>query len=189
MQHGKMNIMKQIGLALLVLVLASLVGCDNGEETRSPVAWRVGTAHGTEEPLSSQGFAALQATLVQVSGGRIKLTPLPPEEGLRPDEVLAAVGSKKVDAAWSTPEAQADAVPAAQIYAGLPFGADHPELLGWVYKGGGLELWRELYGAKGVVPVPCGMVPSRAAGWFRQPIGDLAQFQGMRMHMTGLGRR
>ena len=36
-------------------------------------------------------------------------------------------------------------VPAAQFFAGVPFGFTADEINAWVYRGGGLELWEEIY--------------------------------------------
>jgi TRAP-type mannitol/chloroaromatic compound transport system substrate-binding protein len=39
---------------------------------------------------------------------------------------------------------------------------------GWLYRGGGLELWRELYAPFNLVPFPCGNSGVQMGGWFNR---------------------
>ena len=58
--------------------------------------------------------------------------------------------------------------PALQIFAGIPFGPGADELLSWIYFGGGLALYDELYHRYGVHGVICGIAAAEGAGWFPQ---------------------
>jgi TRAP-type mannitol/chloroaromatic compound transport system substrate-binding protein len=61
------------------------------------------------------------------------------------------------------------------------------EYMGWLYEGGGLELARGMFHARGVHNIPCGLIPPEASGWFRKEIRQPADLKGLRMRMFGLG--
>ena len=78
-------------------------------------------------------------------------------------------------------------LPATTVFAAVPFGPEAGEYLAWIHEGGGLELWRELYAPHGVLPIPCGVVPPEASGWFRKPIESEQDLQGLKIRYAGLG--
>lgn len=76
---------------------------------------------------------------------------------------------------------------ALQFFGSVPFGLTPAEMNGWLYYGGGLELWRELYARFGLVPFPCGNTGLQMAGWFRREINSAADYAGLKMRIPGLG--
>jgi len=78
-------------------------------------------------------------------------------------------------------------VAAAQFFTSIPFGMNAAELDGWLYYGGGLELWRELYAPFNIVPFPCGNTGVQMGGWFNKEINSIEDFQGLKMRIPGLG--
>lgn len=77
--------------------------------------------------------------------------------------------------------------PAAPFFTAVPFGLTAQEMNGWLYFGGGLELWRELYDGFNLVPFEAGNTGTQMGGWFRKPIDSLATLQGVKMRIPGLG--
>ncbi|MCZ6447073.1 MAG: TRAP transporter substrate-binding protein DctP, partial [Alphaproteobacteria bacterium] len=55
------------------------------------------------------------------------------------------------------------------------------------YHGGGIELWNEIYAGHGMVAFPCGNSGVQMTGWFKKPVGSLADFKGLKMRIPGLG--
>jgi hypothetical protein len=55
-----------------------------------------------------------------------------------------------------------------------PFGLTAQEMNGWLYYGGGLELWTELYAQFGLVPAPAGNTGVQMGGWFNKEINSVA---------------
>ena len=66
-------------------------------------------------------------------------------------------------------------------------GMNAQEMNGWLRFGGGMELWRELYEPFGVVPIATGNSGAQMAGWFNKEIRSLADIQGLKMRIPGLG--
>jgi len=62
------------------------------------------------------------------------------------------------------------------------------ELNGWLYHGGGLALWTELYAGFGLVPAPGRKHRVQmGGGWFNKEIKSVADLSGLKMRIPGLG--
>ena len=69
----------------------------------------------------------------------------------------------------------------------FPNGLQMREMLSWIYTGGGLELWNELYKGHGVkVLAPYGMLGSENFCWSRKPINSLSDFKGLKFRTVGI---
>ena len=88
---------------------------------------------------------------------------------------------------WVTGQLTRRAGAEAAFFTAVPFGLTAQEMNGWIYYGGGLELWQELYEPFGLVPLPGGNTGVQMGGWFNTEINSLADFQGLRMRIPGLG--
>lgn len=78
-------------------------------------------------------------------------------------------------------------VPALQYFGTVPFGMTFQGQNAWYYHGGGLELWNEIYKDFGVIGMPCGNSGVQMTGWFKKPVNSLADFNGLKMRIPGLG--
>lgn len=78
-------------------------------------------------------------------------------------------------------------IPAAPFFTAIPFGMNAQETNGWITAGGGQELWRETYEPFGVIPFVGGNTGVQMAGWYNKRIESLADIQGMKMRIPGLG--
>ena len=74
-----------------------------------------------------------------------------------------------------------------QFFSTVPFGLTAQEMNGWMYHGGGLELWTELYDNFGLIPAPAGNTGVQMGGWFNKEINSVADLQGLKMRIPGLG--
>ncbi|HQY91547.1 MAG: TRAP transporter substrate-binding protein DctP [Caldilinea sp.] len=78
--------------------------------------------------------------------------------------------------------------PAAAFGTTLPFGLTAQQQNAWLYAGGGLELIQKLYADKfNVLPLPAGNTGMQMGGWFRKEINTVADLQGLKMRIAGLG--
>jgi len=78
-------------------------------------------------------------------------------------------------------------MPPAPFFTTVPFGLTATEIIGWLLKGGGYELWRELYKPFGVRPFIAGNTGVQMAGWFNKEIHSLEDIKGLKMRIPGLG--
>ena len=68
-------------------------------------------------------------------------------------------------------------------------GMDFIDAMGWMYEGGGLDLYQEFYRdvlKMNVVAFPVLPAGPQAFGWFKRPIKSLADFKGMKCRETGI---
>jgi TRAP-type mannitol/chloroaromatic compound transport system substrate-binding protein len=70
----------------------------------------------------------------------------------------------------------------------LPFGLNAQQQNAWLYEAGGLQMLQELYAEKfGVIQFPAGNTGTQMGGWFRNEITTVADLQGLKMRIPGLG--
>ncbi|MCH8862470.1 MAG: twin-arginine translocation signal domain-containing protein [Proteobacteria bacterium] len=73
------------------------------------------------------------------------------------------------------------------FFAAVPFGMTAGEMKAWIYHDGGQELWDELSAAFNIKPFMAGNSGTQMGGWFRSELKGLADLQGLRMRIPGLG--
>lgn len=103
-----------------------------------------------------------------------------------PMQIFDSVRQGSLDAGYTSPLYVAGRFPAVQLFGGVPFGPNAMEYLGWLYNGGGLEIWRDIYAKQGVVTVPCGLMDSEAGGWYTFEINSPEDLEGKKVRFAGL---
>jgi TRAP-type mannitol/chloroaromatic compound transport system substrate-binding protein len=128
----------------------------------------------------------------KLTAGQLKIEALPGGAIVPPFEILDAAHKKVIDGAWGISYWWFGKNKAATLFANTPAGIagmDPVDFIGWVYEGGGLDLWNEFYQKElklNLVAFPS-MPPSpQALGWFKRPIKDLNDFRGMKCRQTGI---
>ena len=77
--------------------------------------------------------------------------------------------------------------PATQWFTAMPFGLNPRGMYAWYYQGGGLQLWEETYAAFDLIPRPGGTTGNQMGGWFKNKLGSVADLQGLKFRIPGLG--
>jgi len=77
-------------------------------------------------------------------------------------------------------------IPASPFFTSVPFGMNAQEMNGWLFYGGGLELYREVYAPFNLVPFPAGNTGVQMAGWFNKEINSPEDIKGTKMRIPGL---
>jgi TRAP-type mannitol/chloroaromatic compound transport system substrate-binding protein len=75
---------------------------------------------------------------------------------------------------------------AAQYFTAVPFGLNFQGMNGWLYDGGGIKLWHEVYDPFGMIAFPCGNTGVQMTGWFKKEIRSVKDFNGLKMRIPGL---
>ena len=128
----------------------------------------------------------------QADRRQLKIEALPGGAVVPPFEILDAAHKKVIDGAWGISYWWFGKNKTATLFANTPagiFGMDAIDFIGWVYEGGGLELWNEFYQKElklNLVAFPSIPPSPQALGWFKRPIKDLADFRGMKCRQTGI---
>jgi TRAP-type mannitol/chloroaromatic compound transport system substrate-binding protein len=128
----------------------------------------------------------------KLTGGQLKIDALPGGAIVPPFEILDATHKKVIDGAYGISYWWFGKNKAATLFANTPAGIagmDAIDFIGWVYDGGGLDLWNEFYQKElklNLVAFPSIPPSPQAMGWFKRPIKDLADFRGMKCRQTGI---
>ncbi|KAB6715124.1 MULTISPECIES: TRAP transporter substrate-binding protein [Roseobacteraceae] len=77
--------------------------------------------------------------------------------------------------------------PAWAYYTTAPFGMTAPEMMSWYYGMGGKDLHQQLGDVFGLHTSIAGQTGAQGGGWFRKEIKSVADFQGLKFRMPGLG--
>ncbi len=121
------------------------------------------------------------------SGGRLRIKVYAGGEIVPPLEVFDAVSRGTVEMGHTAAYYHKGKLDAAQFFTAIPFGMTKSELDGWIYYGGGLELYRELYAPFNLVPLLTGNTGVQMGGWFNREINSIADLKGLKMRIPGLG--
>ena len=128
------------------------------------------------------------ATRVEAaSAGRLKIKVYGAGELVPAFEVFDAVSRGTVEMGHGASYYHKGKVDAAQFFTAIPFGMTNSELNGWLYYGGGLELYRELYAPFNLVPIPTGNTGVQMGGWFNKEVNSINDLKGLKMRIPGLG--
>lgn len=122
-----------------------------------------------------------------MSAGRLRVTVRGAGEVVGAFDVFDAVVAGDAELGHGTASYWRGKIPEAVFFSAIPFGMTAHEVNGWLYHGGGLELWRELYAPFGVVPMPAGNSGTQMGGWFEREIETVEDLKGLRMRVLGLG--
>ena len=149
--------------------------------------WRMVTSWPPNFPGHGVSANRLARRLEELSGGRLQVEVFAAGELVPAFEVLDAVSRETVQLGHSAPIYWRGSIPAAQLFGSVPFGMLADQFNAWLYFGGGLGLWREAYSQHGVIPFPAGNTGAQMGGWFKREINSLADLNGLKMRIPGLG--
>lgn len=121
-----------------------------------------------------------------MSGGRLKIQHFAAGELIPALEGFDAVQAGTVEMNAANAYFWAGKIFAAQYFTTVPFGLNFQGMNAWLYSGGGLELWHELYKPLGLIAFPMGNTGLQMTGWFRNPIKSAEDFKGLKMRIPGL---
>jgi len=184
-----------VAFALPVLVLAAVLWRGPGDATaQQKIVWKVQSTWPANNLLHISALE-LAKMIEEMSGGRFKWEMSAAGTVVGAFEVLDAVNRGIIDASHAWPGYWAGKNSAAGLFApgpGGPFGMDREEYLGWLFAGGGLELYNELLQKElkmnVVVPVFTTSLPYwEPLGWFKKPFNNLDDLRKMRFRTSGLG--
>jgi len=125
----------------------------------------------------------------EMSGGSLTIELLPVNSVVKTSQMQDAVHRGVLDAAHYVPAYWYSKSKAASLFGTGPcFGWSSQEVLGWIYYGGGQELFDELMASLGlnVVSFFNSAMPAQPMGWFKEEIKDSSQMKGLKYRTVGL---
>ncbi|MFT6403704.1 MAG: TRAP-type mannitol/chloroaromatic compound transport system substrate-binding protein [Marinomonas primoryensis] len=184
---------KLVFAGLLALSLVACGGSEKAEDTAKiekkaeTIHWKMVTTWPKNFPGLGTGAEALAKNIKAMSNGRLDIKVYAAGELVPALEVFDTVSRGTAEMGHAASYYWKGKVPAAQFFTTVPFGLTALEFNAWIEYGGGLKLWEEIYAPFNLIPMPAGNPGVQMGGWFNKEINSLADFQGLKMRMPGLG--
>ena len=184
---------RRLSSLLLAIILGGCGGGDAGNDTGSNIdtgkiyRWKMVTTWPANFPVFQEAPEMLAENIRVMSNGRLDITVFAGGELVPALQVFDAVSQGAVEMGHGSAYYWAGKVPAAQFFSTVPFGMEQKGVEAWLYHGGGLELWNELYEPFNVIALPIGNSGVQMGGWFNKKIETIDDLKGLRMRIPGLG--
>ncbi len=149
--------------------------------------WKCITTWPPNFPVLGEGANLLAKWLKELSGGRIALKVFGGGELVPALSVFDEVMNGTVEMGVGVPYYWTGKHPAIPFFATIPFGMNAQQMNAWLYCGGGLELWKEVYAKFGIIPFPAGNTGVQMGGWFNKEILSVEDLKGLKMRIPGFG--
>ena len=177
-----------------VLLIGLISGCSGEQESSNSAdaeyktyKWRLVTSWPKNYPGLGMAPEKIANLVEEMSNGQMQITVYGAGEQVPAFGVFDAVSSGSHQMGHSGGYFWKGKVPAAQFFTSVPFGLTADEINAWVNRGGGLELWREIYEPFNIYPIPAGNTGTQMFGWFNKEINSLEDVKGLKMRIPGIG--
>jgi len=188
------NLLFRSGCVLATVAILAACGQKPSEQNGTGAAtnnkvynWKMVTTWPPNFPVFQEGVERFAKDVKEMSGGRINIKVYAGNELVPPLGTFDAVSQGTVELGHGAAYYWAGKAPAAQFFTAVPFGLNAQGMNAWLYGGGGLELWRELYAKYSLVPFPMGNTGVQMGGWFNKKIDSINDLKGLKMRIPGLG--
>ncbi|HIG79038.1 MAG TPA: TRAP transporter substrate-binding protein [Cycloclasticus sp.] len=149
--------------------------------------WKMVTTWPRNFPVLGTNANYLAKTIEEMTGGRIRIKVYGANELVPAFEAFDAVSRGTAQMGHGAAYYWKGKSEATQFFAAIPFGMTAQEVNGWLYHGGGMPLWEELYDRFNLIPAAIGNSGVQMAGWFRKDINSVDDLKGLKMRIPGLG--
>ena len=177
-----------------VFLIGLISGCSGEQESSNSAdaeyktyKWRLVTSWPKNYPGLGMAPERIANLVEEMSNGQMQITVYGAGEQVPAFGVFDAVSSGSHQMGHSGGYFWKGKVPAAQFFTSVPFGLTADEINAWVNRGGGLELWREIYEPFNIYPIPAGNTGTQMFGWFNKEINSLEDVKGLKMRIPGIG--
>ncbi len=151
------------------------------------IQWRMVTSWPRGFPGLGVGAERIARRIGEMSGGRFTVQVFAAGQLVPPLGVFDAVTQGGAEMMHTAAYYWQNRNRGLNFFTGVPMGMTSKELRAWIRNMGGQEIWDEIYAQfnlKGFMAADTGV---QAAGWFRREINTVADLQGLKMRIPGLG--
>ena len=183
--------LKNLGrLATGVLAISTLcigAGISTELQAQDAIKWKVQSTFNTAWPALGDPIARVSETLKEVTDGRINLKVYEPGKIVPPLEISPSISRGDLPAAYNYLAYDQGRIPSAVLFSAVPFGMEPWEYAAWWFEGEGAQLAADLYHEQNIHPLLCSTIGPETAGWYRKPITQLSDMEGLKIRFSGLG--
>lgn len=181
---------------LLVLSVSLLAACGEAPSSQDGgtaasdqqvYQWKMITSWPQNLPALGTSPAHFADIVDKMSNGRMKIRVYGANELVGGLEVFDAVSQGVAEIGHTGAYYWQGKIAATPFFSSIPFGMTATEMNAWLTYGGGNELWREIYAPFNLIPARGGNSGTQMFGWFNKEINSVADLQGLKMRIPGLG--
>ncbi|NTV62382.1 MAG: TRAP transporter substrate-binding protein [Oscillochloris sp.] len=151
------------------------------------VEWRMGTSWPISLDTIYGGASLLAERIAELTNGMFRITTFPAGELFPATEVVQNVSQGTVESGHTALYYSVGLNPAFGIATSLPFGLTAQQQNSWLYYGGGNDALAKLGDEFNSQLFPAGNTGAQMGGWFRKEINGVADLNGLKMRIPGLG--
>jgi TRAP-type mannitol/chloroaromatic compound transport system substrate-binding protein len=153
--------------------------------------WKVVSVYPANVPIFNNGIEKFARDVKTESNGQLDIKVYAAKQNieeinksLEPSDVFNAVSEGTVEMGFGAPNYWTKEVPGCELMYAVPFGLDAAGMHAWLYSGGGLKLWKELFEPHNILPFPIGNTGDSMGGWFDRKIEKIEDFKGLNIRMS-----
>lgn len=154
--------------------------------TEPEFTWNMAMTWQKTLPGLGTGAVRLADRIEKLSGGAMKIEVYSAGELVPAFGLFDAVSSGSVQMGHSACYYWQNKNRAASFFTAIPGGMTAEEQNAWLYFGGGLPLWHEMYAPFNLIAFPAGNTGTQAGGWFNKEINSPEDVKGLKMRIPGL---
>ena len=180
---------KKILLIVFAVLLAAALVAGAGPASAKKIILKTQSTFPLGAPLQGTDMVLLADWIKESSGGEIVLKLYDPGKLVAPSGALESVSKGRIQAVAGQAAMWAGQMSASPLFTSIPFGAEAPEYVAWLFFGNGLKLYQEMYDRAGynVKVLPAVVIPPESSGWFTKEIKTVDDLKGLKMRFYGLG--
>ncbi len=181
------NLLGGLSAAALAGACAPKSEAPGAQASNQTFRWKMVTTWPPNFPGLGVGAANLAKLIEQMSAGRLQISVYAGGELVPPFETFDAVSRGTAEMGHGAAYYWKGKAEATQFFTAVPFGFNAQEIYAWMYYGGGLKLYQELYANFNLVPFAAGSTGVQMGGWFNKRIDTVQDLKGLKMRIPGLG--
>jgi len=151
------------------------------------VEWKLATSWPKNLPGPGVTAQRIADQVEKMSAGAFRIRLFAAGELVPALGVFDAVSAGTADMAHTASFFWQGKIPASVYFTAIPFGLLPHEHISWIERGGGQDLWEQLYAPFGIKPVMAGNTGVQMGGWYKKPVERLEDLRGLKIRMPGLG--
>jgi len=178
---------RRVGIAAPLAAFGAAVPREAAAQEAPSVRWRMSTSWPKSLDTIYGSAEHLCARVAELTDGKFQIRPFAGGDIVPPAQNFDAVSNGTVECNHVLASAFVGKEPAVGFDTGLPFGLNSRQHNAWMLFGGGLDLLRAMYAKYNILNITCGNVGVQMGGFYRKPIQTVADLQGLKMRIGGIG--
>ncbi len=183
-----------VGISLAIAFGNSTFRLNPGPAQATPapapekIVWRAQSSWGAGVPVLQESAVFFAKKVGELTNGRLVVKMNPGGSIVPAFTELEGVHKGTIDLACTASTIWLGKIVSAPLFGSVPGGFEQQEYLGWLYAGGGMELWQEMYDGKGFnvrVCHPHAVISAENFSWSHKPIRSLKDFKGLKFRTIG----